>query len=166
MSVSGAAPGSTCTRCGKALGGREISGVGLAACDACNTLLVKQSALMPALEALSAPILESFDADAPLEALPDRTGAAPCPGCSRAMEKTDYCGAKLVYFDRCGRCSLMWIGSEELGAMSLMWARMEKRIARTRAQTDENLSGMAGRVNALHLRRVVETSMRIISLVS
>ena len=162
MSVAGA-PSSTCTRCGKALGAREISGVGLQACDACNTLLVKQSALMPALEALSAPVLESFDPDAPLEALPDRTGAAPCPGCTRAMEKADYCGAKLVYFDRCNRCGLLWIGSEELGAMSLMWARMEKRIARARAQTEENLAGMTARLDAQHLRRVVESSMRIVS---
>jgi len=164
MSGSGTMASGTCTRCGKSLGGREIAGVGLAACDTCNTLLVKQSALMPALEALSAPVLESFDADAPLQALPDRTGAAPCPGCSGAMEKADYCGAKLVYFDRCNRCGLLWIGNEELGAMSLMWARMEKRIARARAQTEEGLAGMNGRVDAQHLRRVVETSMRVVSL--
>ncbi|HEY4395544.1 MAG TPA: hypothetical protein VGP64_15850 [Polyangia bacterium] len=164
MSGSGTAANGTCTRCGKALGGREIGGVGLEACEACNTLLVKQAALMPALEALSAPVLESFDADAQIQALPDRTGAAPCPGCGRAMEKSDYCGARLVFFDRCNRCNLMWIGNEELGAMSLMWARMEKRIARTRAQTEENLSGMNGRVDALHLRRVVESSMRVVSL--
>jgi Zn-finger nucleic acid-binding protein len=164
MSGSGTAANGTCTRCGKPLGGREIGGVGLEACDTCNTLLVKQAALMPALEALSAPVLESFDADAKIEALPDRTGAAPCPGCGRAMEKSDYCGAKLVFFDRCNRCNLMWIGNEELGAMSLMWARMEKRIARTRAQTEENLAGMSARVDALHLRRVVENSMRVVSL--
>jgi Zn-finger nucleic acid-binding protein len=164
MSGSGTAASGICTRCGKALGGREVGGVGLEACDACNTLLVKQAALMPALEALSAPLLESFDTDATLAALPDRTGAAPCPGCGRAMEKSDYCGAKLVYFDRCNRCGLMWIGTEELGAMSLMWARMEKRIARTRAQTAENLSGMDALAQAAHVRRVVESSMRVVSL--
>ena len=76
------------------------------------------------------------------------------------MEKADYCGAKLVFFDRCNRCALLWIGSEELGAMSLMWARMEKRIARTRAQTEEHLAGMSARVDAAHLRRVVDGSLR------
>ena len=75
------------------------------------------------------------------------------------MEKADYCGAKLVFFDRCNRCALLWIGSEELGAMSLMWARMEKRIARTRAQTEEHLAGMTTLVNAAHLRRVVDHSL-------
>ena len=54
----------------------------------------------------------------------------------------------------------MWIGNEELGAMSLMWARMEKRIARTRAQTEENLAGMESLSQAAHLRRVVNGSLQ------
>jgi hypothetical protein len=75
------------------------------------------------------------------------------------MEKADYCGAKLVFFDRCNRCALLWIGSEELGAMSLMWARMEKRIARARSQSEENLAGMSKLVNAAQLRRIVDHSL-------
>jgi Zn-finger nucleic acid-binding protein len=164
VSVSGSAAGGPCPRCAKSLGGRAIRGVGLEACESCNALLVKQSALMPALEALSADILESFDPDAPLLALPDRAGQTACPGCRSAMERADYCGAKLVFFDRCNRCALLWIGNEELGAMSLMWARMEKRIARARSQTEENLAGMNARVDAAHLRRVVDSSLRVISL--
>ena len=149
----------TCPRCGQKLAGRALGRVGLEECSACNALLVKQSALMPALEALSADILEGFDADAKLEALPDRAGATACPGCKAAMEKADYCGAKVVFFDRCNRCALLWIGSEELGAMSLMWARMEKRIARARSQTEENLAGMSKLVNAAQLRRIVDHSL-------
>ena len=156
--------GGPCPRCAQRLGGRAIRGVGLEACETCNALLVKQSALMPALEALSADVLESFDPDAPLLALPDRAGQTACPGCGGAMEKADYCGAKLVFFDRCNRCALLWIGNEELGAMSLMWARMEKRIARARSQTEENLAGMNGRLDAAHLRRVVDSSLRVIRL--
>ena len=163
--MSGSAVNSPCPRCGQTLGGRAIRGVGLEVCEACNALLVKQSALMPALEALSADVLESFDPDAPLSALPDRSGQTACPGCGAAMEKADYCGAKLVFFDRCNRCALLWIGSEELGAMSLMWARMETRIARARSQTEEHLAGMNGRVDALHLRRVVDNSLgRVVGL--
>jgi len=135
------------------------------ACGHCDVLAVKQSALMPALEALSAEVLPGFDADAALSPLPDRTGQLPCPGCGGKMEKADYCGAKLVFFDRCNRCGVLWIGSEELGAMSLMWARMEKRIARARALTEENLSGMDALNQAAHLRRVVNNSMRGASMV-
>jgi Zn-finger nucleic acid-binding protein len=156
--------GHPCPRCGLTLVGRAIRGVGLEACAACNSLLVKQSALMPTLEALSADVLESFDADAPLLALPDRAGQTTCPGCGAAMEKADYCGAKLAFFDRCNRCALLWIGSEELGAMSLMWARMERRIARVRSQTEENLAGMSRRLDAAHLRRVVDRSLGALSV--
>jgi Zn-finger nucleic acid-binding protein len=157
--MSGSAVGGPCPRCAQPLGGRAIRGVGLESCESCNALLVKQSALMPALEALSADVLEGFDPDAPLLALPDRSGQTACPGCQAAMEKADYCGAKLVFFDRCNRCALLWIGNEELGAMSLMWARMEKRIARARAQTEENLAGMTKLVNAAQLRRIVDHSL-------
>lgn len=156
---------STCPRCGGALEGRQLGSAQMNACGRCDVLAVKQSALMPALEALSADVLPSFDADAKLSPLPDRSGQLPCPGCGGKMEKADYCGAKLVFFDRCNRCGLLWIGTEELGAMSLMWARMEKRIARARAQTAENLSGMDALNQAAHLRRVVSNSMRPVSIV-
>ena len=157
--MSDSVVGGPCPRCGQTLGGRAIGSVGLEACESCNALLVKQSALMPALEALSADVLESFDPDAPLLALPERAGRTACPGCHAAMEKADYCGAKLVFFDRCNRCALLWIGNEELGAMSLMWARMEKRIARVRSQTEENLAGLSRLVNAAQLRRIVDHSL-------
>ncbi len=157
--------GATCPRCGEAMEARQLGSAQMNACSRCHALAVKQSALMPALETLSADVLPSFDADAPLSPLPDRTGQLPCPGCGGRMEKADYCGANLVFFDCCNRCGLLWIGTEELGAMSLMWARMEKRIARLRAQTEENLSGMDALAQATHLRRVVNNSMRVVSLV-
>jgi Zn-finger nucleic acid-binding protein len=152
--------GSVCPRCGAALTGKRISGVDLKGCEPCASLLVEQSALMPALSALSDNILDSFDADAELQALPDRSGQSSCPGCGKAMEKVDYCGAKLVYFDRCDRCDLLWIGNEELGAMSLMWARMEKRIARTRAENENDLSGMDVLLNAASLKSAVARALR------
>jgi Zn-finger nucleic acid-binding protein len=155
----------SCPQCVGPLEGRQAGGAQMSACGRCQVLLVKQSALMPALEALSDEVLPSFDADAVLPALPDRTEQCACPGCGAKMEKADYCGAKLVFFDRCNRCALLWIGSEELGAMSLMWARMEKRLARTRAQSEENLSGMDALSNAAHLRRIVNASLRPISVV-
>ena len=136
----------------------------MAACAQCNALLMKQAALQPALEALSEHVLPTLDPDVTVPALPDRSGQPPCPGCGGKMERADYCNAATVFFDRCEPCGLLWIGLEELGAMSLMWARMEKRIARARAQTDENLSGMDALNQAAHLRRVVNNSMRGVSM--
>ena len=53
------------------------------------------------------------------------------------MSRDDYCGAGLVRFDRCERCRLLWLGPDELGTMTLMWARMEKQIARTQKQSQQ-----------------------------
>ena len=154
-----------CPRCGEPLEGRRIGTAQMNACERCQLLVIKQSALMPVLEALSADLLPSFDPDAVLHALPDRSGQMPCASCGGRMEKADYCGAKVVFFDRCNPCGLLGIGREELGAMSLMWARMEKRLARTRAQIAENLSGMDALSQAAHLRRVVNNSLRPLAMV-
>jgi hypothetical protein len=45
------------------------------------------------------------------------------------MDRDDYCGARLVFFDRCNSCALLWFDADELGAMSMMWARMNSRQA-------------------------------------
>lgn len=58
------------------------------------------------------------------------------------MQKADYCEAKLVVFERCETCARVWVGSDELAAMAVMWARMEKRAARTRERLAEDLALM------------------------
>ena len=51
----------------------------------------------------SVELLKSFDPDTELKPVPNETGATACPSCGWTMESADYCGAKLVYFDRCNR---------------------------------------------------------------
>jgi Zn-finger nucleic acid-binding protein len=104
----------------------------VSACQACKGTLIAQLDLPRLLEALSAPLLRSFDLDAKLEAVPDTSPRIACPRCTKTMDRDDYCAAKMVFFDRCNRCSLLWFDSEELGGMTMMWARMNAR--QTRAQ--------------------------------
>jgi len=145
------------------LGGREVRGVAVEACDKCNSSLVTQTRLTPLLEALSVDLLVTFNPDAELKPLPERPGTTACPSCHKPMERSDYCGAKLVWFDRCNACALLWLASEELGVMSLMWARMEARLARIQAQNRESLSGMDILLDSAHIRRVVNNSIFRIS---
>lgn len=156
---SGSPVGHSCPRCNEPLGQQQVRGVGLEACGKCGCMLVTQTTLTPLLEALSVDLLTTFNPDAELKALPTRAEEIGCPDCRKAMEKSDYCSAKMVFFDRCNPCGLLWLAGEELGAMSLMWARMEARIARTRAQNQESLSGMDLLVDAGHLRRLVNGSI-------
>jgi Zn-finger nucleic acid-binding protein len=149
-------PETLCPRCQKPLTPREIGGIGLEGCAACGGLLVSLTKLNGLLEATSVELLKSFDPDTEIKPLAAETGGVACPRCSRAMESADYCNAKLVAFDRCNRCSLLWLGSEGLGAMTLMWARMEARGARTKAQIADDLSTMDRMADASRLRRRIE----------
>lgn len=89
---------------------------------------------------MSAGLVEEPDPDAQIPTLRDRSGNATCPFCHEPMEKGDYCAAKIVFFDRCEACAVLWVGRDELVAMSRIWARMEGRSARTKAQLAEDLA--------------------------
>jgi hypothetical protein len=49
----------------------------------------------------------------------------------------------------------MWINSDELGAMTLMWARMEARQSRAHRQTEELIEGMTSLTRSKRIARVV-----------
>ncbi len=91
---------------------------------------------------MNAGAVGEHDPDAQLATLPDRTGGATCPLCHELMERGDYCGAKVAFFDRCEPCAVLWVGRDELTAMSRIWVRMEERSARTKAQLAEDLALM------------------------
>ena len=120
-----------CPRCKQAFTSGHLSKVPVAACEPCNGTLVAQLDLIRLLEGLSSPLLARFAVDTQLEAVPDASARVDCPRCARRMYRDDYCGAGLVSFDRCTKCNVLWFDSEELGGMTLMWARMNARQART-----------------------------------
>ena len=126
-----------CPRCQQPLGPLRHRGVELEGCKACKGTLVPMASLTPLLDATSIDLLASFDPDTQLDAVLVNDAELACPKCGRAMEVADYCGARLVSFDRCNHCNVLWVGAEELGTMTLMWARMEKRAARLKAAADE-----------------------------
>jgi len=111
-------------------------------CSRCRFVALGQTNLPNLLENLSAEIERRLDPDVCLARLPDRVGGAACPFCGRAMEKADYCEAKLVFFERCEPCARILVGSNELAAMAVMWAQMEKRAARTRERLADDLALM------------------------
>ena len=134
-----------CPRCQQPLGPLRHRGVELEGCKACKGTLVPMPSLTPLLDATSIDLLASFDPDTQLDAVLVNDAELACPKCSRAMEVADYCGARLVSFDRCNHCNVLWVGAEELGTMTLMWARMEKRAARLKAAADELDAELVGR---------------------
>jgi Zn-finger nucleic acid-binding protein len=127
------APAHPCPRCKQALERAEMRKVPVEACRDCKGTLVTQGNLAWLLDELSTPLLSSLDPDAKLEAAKHPSGRVDCPKCTHPMDRDDYCAAGLVFFDRCAACALLWFDADELGAMSLMWARMNARQARMKA---------------------------------
>ena len=122
-----------CPRCKLALERGTLSQTPIQACRACKGALVAQGELARLLDELSGPLMRSLDPDAKLEAATDAGARIDCPKCRRRMDRDDYCAAGLVFFDRCTSCALLWFDADELGATSLMWARMNTRPAREEA---------------------------------
>jgi Zn-finger nucleic acid-binding protein len=136
-SAAGTAVPHTCPRCRTPLEPATLRQIPVEACKSCKGTLLAQGRLSELLDELSTPLLRSFDIDAKLEATNDPNGRVDCPRCEKQMDRDDYCAAGLVFFDRCTPCALLWLDADELGAMTLMWARMNGRQAREQAITRE-----------------------------
>jgi Zn-finger nucleic acid-binding protein len=144
-----------CPRCNGELEAVAPKGVEVLSCPKCHGTLLADGQLPLLLEAMSAELLQSFNPDAKLAAVPDRSGAIVCPVCKRAMVTDDYCGAHLVFFDRCEASDHLWLDAEELGTMSLMWARMDARHTRDVATTAAMTAEAARFVHGVRMKRVI-----------
>jgi Zn-finger nucleic acid-binding protein len=136
-------PGQACPRCGAALSRSELRSVGIDVCTQCKGMLVSQGVLVRLLDAMSVDLLTVFNPDNPIKPIKDAGGVVSCPKCRKPMQNDNYCGAGVVFFDRCEACGLLWLDPEELGAMTLMWAKMESRRAHDQSVYAQNLSPFA-----------------------
>ena len=145
-----------CPACGQALRTTGISGVSLRVCGQCHGTLIGQVDMIRTLEAMSAELLATVDPDVKLTPVGKADGKVSCPSCHKEMARDDYCGAGLAHFDRCEPCRLLWLGADALGTMTMMWARMERRLERSHKATEEALAEADSFVGTLlHGRRAV-----------
>ena len=144
-----------CPRCQAPLEPKDLHGATVLACRQCAGTLVSQLELTRLLEGMSAELLATVDPDAQLQRVPGRDGTARCPHCAKAMAGDDYCGAGLVRFDRCEPCGVLWLDGGELGAMTLMWARMHVRLERVRAENRAQLADAQVFVDRVRLQRML-----------
>lgn len=152
-------PEPLCPGCGQALRATEISGVSLRVCGECHGTLLAQIDMIRTLEAMSAELLASVDPDVALTPVGKAAGTVSCPACARDMARDDYCSAGLAHFDRCEPCRLLWLGADALGTMTMMWARMERRLERTQKATEALLAEADEFVGRLLLRRATRRAL-------
>lgn len=127
-----------CPRCDGVLHEKPMDGATVLVCDDCTGALVAQSDLVPVLTALAPPTMLVMDPDEPLEPMPDPGVHLPCPHCQREMEPFAYMDEPGVIADRCPTDQVIWADAGELGVMSVIYARTNKRLmARFRKDKQE-----------------------------
>ena len=148
-----------CPACGQALRATEISEATVRVCAQCHGTLIAQIDMIRTLEAISKELLATIDPDVELTPVGKMDGKVACPRCAREMARDDYCSAGLAHFDRCEPCRLLWLGADELGTMTMMWARMERRLERTHKATQAALEEADDFVSHALLRRATERAL-------
>jgi Zn-finger nucleic acid-binding protein len=124
-----------CPRCDGRLEARTLEGVEVEVCDTCTGTLVPIPRLVPLLDKLSGPMMHVIDMDEPIEPAPDAGETVRCPRCRKAMEPFGYLGTRTVTVDRCSDDMVIWVDPDELGVMSILYARTNKRTGeRTRKE--------------------------------
>jgi hypothetical protein len=124
-------------------------------CEKCHCLIIRQPDLAHLLETLAGALTKTFDPDMRLASVMHARPATACPNCKKEMDQGDYCDAGIVGFERCETCNLLLLDADQLGSMTLMWARMDARLDREQALNRERLKELDNFVDRVLLSRAV-----------
>ena len=116
-----------CPRCQQELVAGEFQSVELDMCAGCYGIVLEQNRLSGLLDVMANDLKDSLDLDAALEAVPNQGGEIACPRCHAQMEHYGYLGSNWVMIDSCKTCHVLWLDTDELGMMSLLYARSQMR---------------------------------------
>lgn len=148
----------TCPRCSTALQHGAFQNVEIDKCPDCDGVFVLQRKLVPLLEAMSAELGAQIDIDAEISPFEDQEGHVACPGCGGPTDNFGYMGTKLVMVDRCKACEALWIDPGEVGAMSMLYARTNRRVQHRVAKSAERTQST---MRTLHQRQMAEAVTRM-----
>ncbi len=116
-----------CPRCEQELCAGEIHGVELDMCANCYGILLDRARLIQVLEVVADSLRDAIDPALPLEAVSDAGGGLICPRCRAKMDHYGYMDTKWVMIDSCRACDVMWLDTDELGMVSLLYTRSKMR---------------------------------------
>lgn len=137
-----------CGRCGGALEPETFGDAVAASCAGCGGIAMKQGAMIPSLQVLAKAFAAdmTYDKELPRTEVPTHTVA--CRTCGQAMVPFGYMETRICYAHRCATCWEVWIDSEQLPAILLLYARTNfRREVRQQAATAE-AEGMSRRLRA------------------
>ncbi|MEZ4319495.1 MAG: hypothetical protein R3F61_18410 [Myxococcota bacterium] len=147
-----------CRACGGGLEEVEVEGRLFWMCRGCGSTLVEQRDLIPVLTSAARAIADAVSFDEHIDPVPPAPAPA-CPDCDRKMEAFGYMGTHLAFPARCAPCSLVWMGPEVMGVMTLLFARTNLRHDTRVADMQAQLAEMDRRMTAVVMNRVRESWM-------
>ncbi|MBI4614479.1 MAG: zf-TFIIB domain-containing protein, partial [Planctomycetes bacterium] len=117
-------------------------------------VLIGQKSLHPLLRAMTVELVKTIDLDHEIDPVPDKGAGLVCPTCARGMENHPYMGTNLVRIDTCYSCRQVWLDTDEVGTMSLLYARTSRQeewfeeASRERLRELRAVPGLAGTCDA------------------
>ena len=124
-------------------------------CGGCGSALVERADLVPILDAAAHAIASEVSFDSEITPVP-QPGALPCPDCDEMMDSFGYMETNLVYPWRCSHCSLVYMSSEVMGSMTLLFARTNLRHDTFVAHMQSELAEQNRRMTVVVMARVYE----------
>ncbi len=152
-------PGAPCPRCATPLEVAACADVAFQQCPGCAGHLLRQADLLRVLERLAKDLAATLGPDTVVERVPDKGGGVSCPRCGRPMEHYGYMGTNLVMIDACAPCGVLWLDTDALGAMGLLYARTQRREAAREEALRQWSEKLDERAAALGQAREVERVM-------
>ncbi len=143
-----------CPRCDEPLHGGRIGEADVGMCPSCLGVLVRQARMIPLMEALSAGLADQVDVDHPIDPAPDPGGACACPRCGHPMERFGYMETRLAHGWRCAPDWLVWADADDLGVMSVLYARTKARREARERHAEEEQEALNRRVNLILRQRI------------
>jgi len=131
-----------CPRDNACLEEGEFHGVRLHKCQKCDGTFLPRKSLPSLLKIMSHEIISTIPIDYPIEKILDHDGDLICPRCDQQMEHYGYMGTKHIMIDCCNTCVNIWTDAEELGGMSLLYARTEKRSEHMKNLAEEHIKNL------------------------
>src|ERR1044071_10232340 len=114
-----------CLRCEKPMEIQQVDNIEVRFCCDCKAMLLRHADLIQVLEQSwrfvpqeKVRLMEFRVTDAL-----KREATIVCPDCGQSMEKYGYLGFSAIPIDRCDRCALVWLDSDDLQNMVLALAK-------------------------------------------
>jgi len=129
-----------CPRCQKPLEAAQVDTIHVRLCQRCRGMLLAHPDLIQILETSWRVVSEKQAEELPFRA-PEgwkKEMVLRCPDCNHAMDKYGYMGLAAILIDRCDRCILVWLDTDELQNMVLALARTNYRAQRAMRDASRN----------------------------